>query len=840
MPDLKKMLTLEALSEALPSWLKRDTKPEYNADEIDSTLTTNQFVTASDKDNWNAKGTYSKPSGGIPKSDLSSIVQTSLEKADSALQSETDPTVPLWAKQPNKPSYTQDEVADGSTYKRVTQTEKDAWSGKQNALTTTQMQAVNSGINSTKVAQIETNKTNILSVQENTPSMSVSNSKTLTTSKGYCYLTDWTKNLLNANLDLCKNMNSDRTWNGNSTTYRGVTYTVDDTTHSITFDGTSSSSSTSRIHLSPVFETTKYSDYWAVGVNTSDAAVGFGFTYCQNPDGTTWLKDEIDQGVGTKVNTAYPYFRLTIKVEKGHTADNLSVQPMFMEGTTPHAYVPYDGYTITSSNSDGTETDSVFVGTETPSPVMLKTYDSSTLITSSGEIEVVIPNNTQAEAITNSDVITHENRNALVEIVDSGAKNCFPPANTIAITPGYGTSFSLTNDSITLSTNGNWINANRALAFPIKAGSYNFSFTVSDLTGSNDTSISLRANGTAQSGEIVKKSFTGNGDVNVDFIASTDMTLYVLFYVSGLTYTDTTSYTASDLMITSQSEYGISSNYEPYALGNQILTKLEAEDRSNILSVQDDVNVLNSDFISLPRTILSKSPISFVSNTGANLNDYAIYKSSQSELGKRTVNIFDKSNFVIDSVYPNQTTGVLENSTSGNTWSIIFELISSGSETYTISWNKDVMHSNKARIAVYSGNDYPSIGDTPETFIATATMSDDFRYATFTTSSPICYVVIMLYSGSGYDQSTVENYIYNGDFQIEAGSSYSDYEPYGYKMRVACGNVITPLYFYSQPDYGNALTYKDTSVPIPTLEENNTFLIMDYSGTSPLVYISYT
>ena len=165
MPDLKKMLTLEALSEALPSWLKRSTKPEYNADEIDSTLTTNQFVTASDKENWNAKGTYSKPSGGIPKSDLSSIVQTSLEKADSALQSETDPTVPSWAKQSSKPSYTQDEVPDGSTYKRVTQTEKNAWSGKQNALSTTQMQAVNSGITSEKVTQISTNQTNILSVQ---------------------------------------------------------------------------------------------------------------------------------------------------------------------------------------------------------------------------------------------------------------------------------------------------------------------------------------------------------------------------------------------------------------------------------------------------------------------------------------------------------------------------------------------------------------------------------------------------------------------------------------------------------------------------------------------------
>lgn len=55
---------------------------------------------------------YQKPSGGIPASDLASAVQTSLGKADSALQSftETDPTVPSWAKQSSKPTYTAQEV----------------------------------------------------------------------------------------------------------------------------------------------------------------------------------------------------------------------------------------------------------------------------------------------------------------------------------------------------------------------------------------------------------------------------------------------------------------------------------------------------------------------------------------------------------------------------------------------------------------------------------------------------------------------------------------------------------------------------------------------------------
>lgn len=48
----------------------------------------------------------------ISKTDLSIDIQESLDKADNALQSyiETDPTVPAWAKEPNKPTYTASEV----------------------------------------------------------------------------------------------------------------------------------------------------------------------------------------------------------------------------------------------------------------------------------------------------------------------------------------------------------------------------------------------------------------------------------------------------------------------------------------------------------------------------------------------------------------------------------------------------------------------------------------------------------------------------------------------------------------------------------------------------------
>lgn len=152
------------------------------------------------------KGTYSKPQNGIPKTDLESAVQTSLGLADSALQSETDPTVPSWAKQTNKPSYTQDEVGDGTTYKRVNQTEKDTWSGKQNALDTTQMNAVNSGITSAGVAQISTNQTNVWLVNKYGGG----------------------KNYINSNdLDAIKALNTTGwTWNNNVAQKNSVSFTV--------------------------------------------------------------------------------------------------------------------------------------------------------------------------------------------------------------------------------------------------------------------------------------------------------------------------------------------------------------------------------------------------------------------------------------------------------------------------------------------------------------------------------------------------------------------------------------------------------------------------------------
>lgn len=63
---------------------KIDSTHKLSSDLVDDTNNTNKFVSPSEKSTWNGK--YSKPTNGIPKTDLSSSVQTSLGKADTSLQ----------------------------------------------------------------------------------------------------------------------------------------------------------------------------------------------------------------------------------------------------------------------------------------------------------------------------------------------------------------------------------------------------------------------------------------------------------------------------------------------------------------------------------------------------------------------------------------------------------------------------------------------------------------------------------------------------------------------------------------------------------------------------------
>ena len=117
-----------------------DADHKINADYVDDSTSTNKFVTADNKETWNAK-------------------QNAID---------------------NSHKLSSDLVDDANhTNKFVTSTEKQTWNAKQNAIdsdhklssslvsfTTAEAAALASGIDSSKVGQISTNQTNILSVED--------------------------------------------------------------------------------------------------------------------------------------------------------------------------------------------------------------------------------------------------------------------------------------------------------------------------------------------------------------------------------------------------------------------------------------------------------------------------------------------------------------------------------------------------------------------------------------------------------------------------------------------------------------------------------------------------
>lgn len=91
------------------------------SDLVSHTQNSNIHVTSEQKTAWSAK--YDKPSSGIPKSDLASSVQTSLNKADTALQQHQDI------------SALTNHVANNDIH--VTANEKTAWNAKAEVFTIT-------------------------------------------------------------------------------------------------------------------------------------------------------------------------------------------------------------------------------------------------------------------------------------------------------------------------------------------------------------------------------------------------------------------------------------------------------------------------------------------------------------------------------------------------------------------------------------------------------------------------------------------------------------------------------------------------------------------------------
>lgn len=154
-------------------------------------------------------------------------------------------------------------------------------------------------------------------------------------------------------------------------------------------------------------------------------------------------------------------------------------------------------------------------------------------------------------------------------------------------------------------------------------------------------------------------------------------------------------------------------------------------------------------------------------------------------VGERTKNYFDKDNIDLVNLYPNNSTGAVEQSST--VWSIIVPIDSGGE---WIFWIEDTT-TNRIRIAGYET--YPVLGS-QATFIDSAgTSMADYKYNVFEVPEGTKYILIML-SSNQYTQSEMQELLETVHVQIEKGVRKTDYEPHGYKIPISSAGQTIPVY----------------------------------------------
>ena len=266
-----------------------DADHKINADYVDDSTSTNKFVTATDKETWNAK-------------------QNAIDSSHKLSSDLVDDT--------------------NHTNKFVTSTEKQTWNGKQNAIdsdhklssslvsfTTAEAAALASGIDSTKVGQISTNQTNILSVYD----------------EGFAQ-----KNVLHFESLKRTNVNY-----GRSIITNGVRFTINDD-NTITVNRETASNEEAYVELCISGYDTFFADQYCDGEHylSGCPSGGSDSTYKLYAAKSTYAKYDAGDGV-LLTSTPITEISIVILVYNGYNAQNLVFKPMIRHVSTNPTYQPY-------------------------------------------------------------------------------------------------------------------------------------------------------------------------------------------------------------------------------------------------------------------------------------------------------------------------------------------------------------------------------------------------------------------------------------------------------------------------------------------------------------------
>ena len=242
----------------------------------------------------------------------------------------------------------------------------------------------------------------------------------------------------------------------------------------------------------------------------------------------------------------------------------------------------------------------------------------------------------------------------------------------------------------------------------------------------------------------------------------------------------------------------------------------------------EQIETNKNNILLIPRCDMDRLPITFTANSAGNLKGYAIYGNSD-KVGIQTVNLFDKANADNRLIYPEDNTGEVKAPTSSWTYSLTIAV--EPNTTYTISKTT----STRRRIAGYSA--YPNVGDTAEFVESTYTTDSGREIVTFTTTANTHYVLFYYFNSQSTEPTPERLEELINSVQMELGSTMTDYEPYGYKIPITCGEVTTNIYSDAQLDKGDMLTFGESEVNIPVVSGSNT-ITTDLTN-KPIMWIKY-
>ena len=169
---------------------------------------------------------------------------------------------------------------------------------------------------------------------------------------------------------------------------------------------------------------------------------------------------------------------------------------------------------------------------------------------------------TPYQGVPNYDLtrLQSEDRAALAEEIDSGAKNKWDFANVQ--TGSWHATVNKTDTSFTVTSTG--IRAYFSMWQSLPAGHYVFSAKISNRSGSDYTGIAIRAgatDGTPLGSDIT---FSANGTISGEFTCTATTTVYFVCYACMDSFTGATTYTASDIMVATKAAFGVSPKFVPY------------------------------------------------------------------------------------------------------------------------------------------------------------------------------------------------------------------------------------------------------------------------------------